>query len=426
MHSNSKILKILRIRTIFSNKPIGSNSVRIDPFLNLYNLPKFSIPYKHQPFSFFLSQIFKKNLHNSAKSSQEIKKLEAPIPESSVQSNNDIPSTASVGNSYLNIFKSSPPKSDNLKKISKFDQSEVDEWVPELIQEQNSGPQLNDKVLNNEKSLLHFQKDPLANNTNQNLEQAKKINDNIYKNSNGQWLNQKNSADPSDSGSNLRKLGSVNDALKVYNSAKIALGGTVHPLNTYEVVQTLEKAKFSSPKAESIMNCIRELFVKQLALVMSKSCLIDEVEKNSYQINASIQQLRTEMLLIRKNSQSIIQSEASYIARELEILSQQIKEETIMLRSNISIEMNNRRYERFDSIKDLEVRRQEMETIYYYLLGEIKTEIEATKLKIIRKGFLTILVTGLIIIIFIPKKNKNSSQPILTELNHNQPPIQNN
>ncbi|OMJ27803.1 hypothetical protein AYI69_g2745 [Smittium culicis] len=297
-------------------------------------------------------------------------------------------------------------KKSRVEKLVPFaDQNDVDEWIPEI---EKNKPNHNSSSLEN--PLINLSKKPIylsvdkansGNITKTLISEPKKIS------TNGNSSNKDFKETLLDQ-HNVRNLGSISDAEKTYESAKLALGGSIHPLNTYEVINILKDANFSPKRAESLMNCIRDLLVKQIASMMSKTCLSEQVENNSYEIKAAIQQLRIEMLLMHKNSHSIIQSESSSVARELEILSQQIKEEIMKLRSNISIEMNNRRYERFDSIKDLEVHRQEMETTYYYLLGEVKTDIEATKLNIIRKGFLTILITGLVIIIFIPKKNKNS------------------
>ncbi|PVV00156.1 hypothetical protein BB559_000074 [Furculomyces boomerangus] len=204
----------------------------------------------------------------------------------------------------------------------------------------------------------------------------------------------------------IRHLGAIKETKDIIRNAKIALGGSIHPFNSIDVLNKLEESGIETSKSQGLMWSIRDILLMELAKTSEKVATKADIEDSSYKIKADLHQLRIEMLMVRKNGQSLLVSESATIARDLERMSQKIKDETGTLRAETSIEMNSLKYERNDLIKKIEIARQEMQTRHYVLLGDLRTEIESTKLQIIRWGLSSILITGVLIILFMPETKK--------------------
>ncbi|PVU90912.1 hypothetical protein BB561_004655 [Smittium simulii] len=199
--------------------------------------------------------------------------------------------------------------------------------------------------------------------------------------------------------------------------AKMALNGTIHPFDTDKAISLLIQSNLDQKKSKAIIESLRSILIKELASMMKKQATSDEVEINHYKIKAQLQQLRTEMLMMRKNNQSLLVSEFASTSRDLDGTSQLIKDEIANLRSEISINLNNRRYKRNISIKDIEMKYHENEKKYYNLLGSTRTYLESTKLNIIRQGLLYFVIIGVFVFLFLSTESIGESKLTPQSLN---------
>ncbi|PVV03263.1 hypothetical protein BB560_002265 [Smittium megazygosporum] len=207
-----------------------------------------------------------------------------------------------------------------------------------------------------------------------------------------------------------RLLGVDKEEQYMIEYARMALGGTLYPFDTAQANQVLIQAGLDEGKSLAIIESIRSIMIKKLASSMQKQPTADEIEKSYYKIKADLQYLRTEMLMMRKNNQSILLSEFATTSREREGLSQQIKDEISNLRSEILISLNDRKYNRNITFKNLEMLYQENQKKYYAMLEDCRTELESTKLGIIRQALFLIFSTGIVVFFFPLSSKKDQSK----------------
>ncbi|KAJ2880015.1 hypothetical protein IWW38_006021, partial [Coemansia aciculifera] len=120
-----------------------------------------------------------------------------------------------------------------------------------------------------------------------------------------------------------------------------------------------------------------------------------DLENDAYLFRAALQELRMEMQMTRKNDQSILESQAAAVHREIESLAQRTNDQIANLRSDIEIEMNNHKHETSHEMKGMDMELHELATKYQMLMGEMKTDIEAIKLGSIRRGLITVVLTAM-------------------------------
>ncbi|OMH78488.1 Protein fmp32, mitochondrial [Zancudomyces culisetae] len=215
------------------------------------------------------------------------------------------------------------------------------------------------------------------------------------------------SDEQSQTSENIRYLGMEEAQTIGYREESIiaALGGSIHPFDTQHVVEILRTSGLSLEKSLAVMNAIKIIQLSDISYLQQQVVTKEEIDHHDYQIKANLAKLKTEMHVMRKNDQSILTSEAAALARELESLSQQLRDEMENMRSEISIELNARKYERIDSSKSSEILRHEMENKYMNTLGDIRTLIESTKILIIRRGLIAGIITIIVVYVFTMDSN---------------------
>ncbi|KAK9719349.1 hypothetical protein K7432_004854 [Basidiobolus ranarum] len=188
---------------------------------------------------------------------------------------------------------------------------------------------------------------------------------------------------------------------------------TKHNFDTYQTVSKLEaNGKFPRNQAVAIMRCIRVLMRDSSAQVRSEMLAKSEMEKELYLFKATLSELRTEIKILRKNDHSILESEVSAISRDVEALSQKLREVIGSLKSDIHLDFNNRKAEVRQEQKRMEMKIHEFDNKYTLQLSDIRTDIEALKWETTRKGMLAAFGTATVILlagILFKWKNKPAS-----------------
>ncbi|KAJ9125560.1 hypothetical protein QFC22_000522 [Naganishia vaughanmartiniae] len=152
-----------------------------------------------------------------------------------------------------------------------------------------------------------------------------------------------------------------------------------HPFDTHAFVQHMEKSGFDAGVARVLMVATKELIVQRSrgarALLLHK----EDTENAAYLFKAALSELRTELSVKARNDGIALRSTASLIRREVDSLSQKLKEDIGTLKHDIEMDMNNRKAENRSDQKGYDIAIEEINNKFTISLGDLKTEIEQAK-----------------------------------------------
>ncbi|KAJ1954438.1 hypothetical protein EC988_002435 [Linderina pennispora] len=171
--------------------------------------------------------------------------------------------------------------------------------------------------------------------------------------------------------------------------------------STYELVNKLADSGFTRGQATAIMKLVKLRVNLGMEKVQLEMLTRSDLENDAYLFKAALQELRTETQVIRKNDQALLESHAAAISRDIESLAQRTNDEIANLRSDIEIEMNNRKHDSSHAMKHLDMKLHALASRYQVLVGEMKTDIEAIRLESIRSGLVAVVVTALVVVGFV-------------------------
>ncbi|KAJ2828330.1 hypothetical protein GGI24_002420, partial [Coemansia furcata] len=164
--------------------------------------------------------------------------------------------------------------------------------------------------------------------------------------------------------------------------------------DTLEMVERLRGSGLTGAQAAAITAVVRRRIHVDLARVQSLMLTKSDLENDAYLFRAALAELRVEMQMTRKSEQSLLESQAAGISREIESLFQRTNDQIANLRSDIEIEMNNHKHDTRLAMKGMDMELHELATKYQMRMGEMKTDIEAVKLGSIRRGLITVVLTA--------------------------------
>jgi hypothetical protein len=107
--------------------------------------------------------------------------------------------------------------------------------------------------------------------------------------------------------------------------------------------------------------------------------------KETYHYKVSLHDLRAELSTLRRTETASLQSTTGMIQRELDMLSLKFREDFNNLKSDLQIDMNNRKAELKEEKQKCELRIQDMNHRLSILASELKTDIETMKLNLFTK-----------------------------------------
>ncbi|KAJ1719805.1 hypothetical protein LPJ53_005486, partial [Coemansia erecta] len=165
--------------------------------------------------------------------------------------------------------------------------------------------------------------------------------------------------------------------------------------NTHDLVDRLSSSGYTREQATVIMTLVKHKVHHSMERVGDSMLTKSDLENDAYLFRAALQELRTETQMIRKNDQSLLESQAAAISRDIDSLAQKINDEVANLRSDIEIELNNHKHDTNHEMKSLDMELHELASKYQVVMGEMKTDIEAVKLESIRRGLVTAVLTTL-------------------------------
>ncbi|KAI8871291.1 hypothetical protein GQ42DRAFT_162105 [Ramicandelaber brevisporus] len=150
--------------------------------------------------------------------------------------------------------------------------------------------------------------------------------------------------------------------------------------DTFKMVKSLQTNNvFTHGQAVAIMRCVEALLRDRTASVSSQLLTKPELDNDAYLFTAALAELRFESQTQRRNDHASMRFDLDQLNRDVDTLSQRLREEIAALKSDIQIEMNNHRNDARDSLGRIEMEMYGLNNKFTVRLGEVKTEIEAMK-----------------------------------------------
>ncbi|KAM0751663.1 hypothetical protein T439DRAFT_324858 [Meredithblackwellia eburnea MCA 4105] len=195
------------------------------------------------------------------------------------------------------------------------------------------------------------------------------------------------------------------------------------PFSTQKFVRKLEDRSENSLKrgaAEAIMEATRDMLQRQEAQVQKQSWRRGDLENAAYLFHAALTEIKTSAQIKSRNDSVILRSLTASLHRDTDAIGQRVSEEMNRLRSEIQLEMNQRKEETNADLKALDRAIIDLNSKFTILLSEARTEQESVKWVSTRRVMATllVLVVGVLVAINMPRKSSDSSD----EENDNKPP----
>ncbi|PWN21602.1 hypothetical protein BCV69DRAFT_235936, partial [Microstroma glucosiphilum] len=101
-----------------------------------------------------------------------------------------------------------------------------------------------------------------------------------------------------------------------------------------------------------------------------------QVENQRYLFTAALSELRTELQVRARNDAAALRSITTLLQREVDSLSQRMREDIERMKHDIQVDMNNRKGEAKEEQNSLDQEIQDLNNRFTISLSDLKTEIE--------------------------------------------------
>ena len=166
-----------------------------------------------------------------------------------------------------------------------------------------------------------------------------------------------------------------------------------HDFDTQKIAKMLETNGDFTRKQSVILMLLIRSHVQNLVTTLQRNMLSrQDLDNESYLFKAALSELRTESQILQRNDASTLRAEQETVSRDLNSLENRIKEEVGLLKSDIQIDFNTRKFEVSQDHKTTELRIREVNDKAIIILNKIRTEMEAMKMTVITRVFGKVLV----------------------------------
>jgi len=184
-----------------------------------------------------------------------------------------------------------------------------------------------------------------------------------------------------------------------------------HPFDTHAFVLHMEKSDFSPGVSRTLMETTKQLVNDRSEEARRNLLHKEDVENAAYLFKAALSELRTELSVRARNDGLTLRSTTSLIRREVDSLSQKLKEDIGTLKHDIEMDMNNRKSETRSDQKTFDISIEEINNKFTISLGDLRTEIEQAKWDATRRAIA--IIAGVVFVVI--------SVTTLTDANKNPP-----
>lgn len=188
------------------------------------------------------------------------------------------------------------------------------------------------------------------------------------------------------------------------------------PFDTYRFFSELEKT-FPTPTARSLMRATRALLVDRIGRVKREGLTVKDLESQAYLFKAALSELRTELTMLTRNESAAMRTASAALRREVDALDGRMKEDLGNLKHEIQMELDSRRNEAKNDLKQMDIEIESVLNRNLVTLGELRTAMEEVKWDNMRKsvaalgGFLLVIVLSMEFLYVTNKKETKKPRP---------------
>lgn len=165
-----------------------------------------------------------------------------------------------------------------------------------------------------------------------------------------------------------------------------------HYFDTHKVYSGLKYSGFNDGQADVLMLTIRDMLSRKLAECKESHPLISQADNDAYLFDAACSEIRNEIQTARQAQNEEYRANQARLTRDFEILQQEVNEMVNTQKSEIEMDVNERKNHTKALESDVEGELQELNNkITIDLSSEVKSKIEALRWQTTRRGLLAVL-----------------------------------
>lgn len=165
------------------------------------------------------------------------------------------------------------------------------------------------------------------------------------------------------------------------------------------------------------MRATRALLVDRLGRVKRDALTGKDLESQAYLFKAALSELRTETTMLTRNEAAAIKTATGALRRDVDMLDGRMKEDVGNLKHEIQMELDSKKNESKNDLKQLDIRIEEVLNRSLIEIGDLRTDMEKMRWDNLRNsvvalsGFLLVIMVSMEILVSKPKPAKASAPP---------------
>ena len=165
--------------------------------------------------------------------------------------------------------------------------------------------------------------------------------------------------------------------------------------DTYKMVRHFENSgQLNRQQSTALMQSLQGVLSQELVQKASQEMVSkNQAHNETVYYKAALNDMKAELAALRKTETVALEMANVKSQRELDLLALKFREDFNNLKSEITLEMNQRKHDYKEKMQKAEVDVQEIRHFMSISAGEIKTQIEAMKLELITKWLSSIAFT---------------------------------
>ncbi|KAI9291698.1 hypothetical protein K502DRAFT_320853 [Neoconidiobolus thromboides FSU 785] len=163
-----------------------------------------------------------------------------------------------------------------------------------------------------------------------------------------------------------------------------------HPFDTFAMVKKLQQDAFTRSQSKIIMQILYSMMQTRYSEFRKQSLNKEDLQKHEYLFRAALNELRTELQIMRTKDYTQTQQELSKISRDLDALAHYKREAINQLKVDLQLDLSSHNHEMGAIYKEVDYKMHEINNKFGIQVSEIRSEIEAMKWESIRKAIVMV------------------------------------